>query len=91
MWGQQDFTHNTNNDPDQNGQVGDQRNNPATNGITQGTMSSPQGVFADDNNLIVSDSGNSRVLIYPIVAPNGSLNSYGGVDGTDVDDTNYCY
>ena len=91
VWGQQDFSHVTSNDPDQNNSVGDQRNNPATNGITQGTMFNPQGVFADGSNLIVSDTGNSRVLIYPIVAPNGSLNSYGGVDGTDVDDTNYCY
>ena len=90
VWGQQDFTHTQLNDPDQNGQVGDQRNNPATNGITQGTMSSPQGVFADESNLIVSDSGNSRILIYPIVAPDGNINPYGGVDGSDTDDTNFC-
>ncbi len=62
VFGQQDFTHNAQNDPDQNGQVGDQRKSPATSGITAGTLFAPQGVFASGNELFVTDTSNNRVL-----------------------------
>ncbi|WP_051748817.1 hypothetical protein [Nevskia soli] len=76
VFGQKDFTHITQNDPDQNGAVGDQHFNPATNGVTAGTMSSPQGLYVDaaSNILLVSDNANSRVLGFPASA---------GVDGTE--------
>lgn len=79
VFGQQDFSHTTQNDPDQNGQVGDQRNNPATIGPVNGTLWSPTGVFDDGSgNLYVTDTLNARVLLYP---------AGGGVNGTD---TNLC-
>ncbi|MDB5974938.1 MAG: hypothetical protein JWR07_1698 [Nevskia sp.] len=76
VFGQKDFTHITQNDPDQNGGVGDQTFNPATNGITAGTLFSPQGLYVNAafNILLVSDSANSRVMGFPASA---------GVDGTD--------
>ncbi|HWY23647.1 MAG TPA: hypothetical protein VNX47_01940, partial [Nevskia sp.] len=73
LFGQSDFIHITDNDPDQNNQVGDQRNNPASNGVTAGTLSSPQGVFAGGGQLYVTDDGNNRVLRFPVSA---------GVDGS---------
>jgi sugar lactone lactonase YvrE len=78
VFGQQDFAHNTANDPDQNNQVGDQRNNPATIGPTQGTLNNPRGVTltANGTQLIVSDTANSRVTVYAATA---------GVDGTHTD------
>ena len=77
VFGQQDFTHITQNDPDQDNKVGDQRNNPATLGPTQGTLFNPQGLaMIGTAQLVVTDSGNSRVLLYP-------ANS--GVDGSDTD------
>lgn len=77
VFGQEDFTHITANDPDQNNQVGDQRNNPATLGPTQGTLFNPQGVFATvGGQLLVTDSGNSRVTIYTTAS---------GVDGSHID------
>jgi len=75
VFGQADFTHTQQNDPDQNNQVGDQSHNPATDGITAGTMSSPLGVFANSSNdLFVTDSGNSRVLHFAASS---------GVDGSE--------
>ena len=77
VFGQQDFTHYAANDPDQNNQVGDQRNNPATIGPNQGTLNNPRGVtLTSGGQLIVSDTANSRVLVYAASA---------GVDGTDTD------
>ncbi len=77
VFGQQDFNHNAANDPDQNNQVGDQRNNPATIGPTQGTLNNPRGVtLTSGGQLIVSDTANSRVMVYTASA---------GVDGTDTD------
>jgi hypothetical protein len=80
VWGQQDFGHDTANDPDQNGQVGDQRNNPPTNGVTQSTLDGPTGVYADPVSglLYITDSANERVLVFPISS---------GVNGTY---TNLC-
>ena len=74
VFGQQDFTHITQNDPDQDGKVGDQRKNPATSGITAGTLFAPQGVFAAGNDLFVSDSANNRVLHFAVSS---------GVDGSN--------
>ncbi len=78
VFGQQDFTHITANDPDQNNQVGDQRNNPATIGPTQGTLNNPRGVtlVPGGTQLIVSDTANSRVMVYAAAS---------GVDGTHTD------
>lgn len=71
------FFHDAANDPDQNNQVGDQRNNPATIGPNQGTLNNPRGVtLTSGGQLIVSDTANSRVLVYAASA---------GVDGTDTD------
>ena len=62
------------NDPDQNNQVGDQRNNPATIGPTAGTLNNPRGVtLTSSGQLIVSDTANSRVMVYTASS---------GVDGT---------
>ena len=49
-------------------------------------------VSATLNLLLISDSGNSRVLRFPITGnsstgPNGPY----GVDGTDTDDGNFCF
>ncbi len=75
VFGQSDFTHNTADDPDQNALIGDQRTNPATDGITAGTMDHPTGVFAtSSNDLFVTDSNNNRVLHFAISS---------GVDGTE--------
>ncbi|MDR3417987.1 MAG: NHL repeat-containing protein [Nevskia sp.] len=80
VFGQQDYSHNTANDPDQNNEVGDQRNNPATNGIVNGTLDGPTGVFAlpGGANVYITDSVNNRILVIPI----GNV-----VNGTD---TNLC-
>jgi len=93
LYGQQDFTHVTANDPDQNNQIGDQRQSPNTNGVTAGTFSAPQGVFASAslNIILVTDSVNSRVLQFPITAnPGNNGTGYYAVNGADTDDTNYC-
>ena len=75
VFGQSDFTHIAPNDPDQNSIAGDQRTNPATDGITAGTMDAPTGVFAtSSNDLFVTDSGNNRVLHFAISS---------GVDGSE--------
>jgi len=75
VFGQSDFTHNTADDPDQNSLIGDQRTNPATDGITAGTMDHPTGVFAtSSNDLFVTDSNNNRVLHFAISS---------GVDGSE--------
>ena len=89
VFGQQDFVHSTQNDPDQNNQVNDQRNNPATSGVTAGTMFSPQGLYvnASVNLLLVSDSANSRVLRFPITSATGNY----GVDGSNTTDSNFCF
>jgi hypothetical protein len=92
VFGQADFSHITQNDPDQNSVVGDQRNNPPTPGITAGSMQNPQGVFANAalNVLYVTDTGNSRVLQYTInnsLSPNGTT----GVNGSDPQDVDFCF
>lgn len=73
VFGQADFVHITNNDPDQNNQVGDQSTNPAGNGVTAGTLFAPQGVAVSGSELYVSDTGNNRVLRFAVSS---------GVDGT---------
>ncbi|MFI4979166.1 MAG: hypothetical protein ACHQIO_02345 [Nevskiales bacterium] len=75
LFGQADFIHITQNDPDANASVGNQNFNPATNGVTAGTMFSPQGLYVNAafNILLVSDNANSRVLGFPASA---------GLDGT---------
>ncbi len=94
VYGQQDFTHITQNDPDQDGKIGDQRDSPAGNGITAGTMFSPQGVYvnASLNLILVSDSGNSRITRFPITGPSSTgPNGPYGVDGSDTNDGNFCF
>ncbi len=94
VFGQQDFTHITQNDPDQNGAVADQRNDPATSGVNAGTMFSPQGLYvnASYNVLLVSDSANSRVMRFPIIGTSSAgPNTNYGVDGTNTDDGNFCF
>jgi hypothetical protein len=89
VYGQQDFTHITANDPDQNNQIGDQRNNPVTNGITQGTFFLPQGVtVTTDNQLFITDTANSRVMQFTITKTDGTPT---GVDGSDTQDGNFCF
>jgi hypothetical protein len=76
VFGQEDFSHVTQNDPDQNGQVGDQRNNPPTIGPVDGTLWGPNGVYSSalsTGNVFVTDATNYRLLIYPADA---------GVNGT---------
>ncbi len=71
-----------------------------TNGLNPGSLSGPQGVFATSSQLIVSDTANNRVIIYPnaTAQPNISLaNSTVGqpdgpllrLTGTASVDTNY--
>jgi len=94
VFGQQDFVHNTRNDPDQDGKTGDQRDNPAGSGVTAGTMSSPQGLYvsAPLNLILLADTGNSRILRFPILGPSSTgPNGNYGVDGTDTDDGNFCF
>lgn len=94
VFGQQDFTHITQNDPDQNGAVADQRNDPATSGVAAGTMFSPQGLYvnASYNVLLVSDSANSRIMRFPVIGNSSAgPNTNYGVDGTDTDDGNFCF
>jgi hypothetical protein len=91
VFGQQDFnsSHITANDPDQNGSIGDQRNDPATNGITAGTMFNPQGVLVTSNNqLFVTDTANSRVLLYTTSNTDGTPT---GVDGSNTSDSSHCF
>jgi len=95
IYGQQDFTHVTYDDPDQNNLPGDQRQSPNTNGVTAGTFNGPQGVFSLIDQgfdvILVTDSVNSRVLQYPITAnPGNNGTGYYAVNGADTDDTNYC-
>ncbi|MDR3416488.1 MAG: hypothetical protein P4L83_09910 [Nevskia sp.] len=80
VFGQQDFIQITANDPDQNNLTGDQRSNPATNGVTAGTLSGPTGVYAAPGgaNLYVTDNSNNRILQFPVSS---------GVNGTQ---TNLC-
>ena len=93
VYGQQDFTHVTYDDPDQNNLPGDQRQSPNTDGVTAGTFDAPQGVFASAalNLVLITDSGNSRILQFPINGnPGNNGTSYYAVNGADTDDTNYC-
>ncbi len=65
VFGQQDFSHSSYNDDDQNGTPGDQQNNQSNTNATQNTLHGPSGVFADNNgNLWVSDRTNNRVLAF---------------------------
>jgi len=73
VFGQQDFTHYAANDPDQNNLVGDQRNNPATAGVSAGTLFNPRGVLVNGHDLYVTDAGNNRALHFAVSS---------GVDGT---------
>jgi hypothetical protein len=91
VFGQADFTHVINNDPDQNSQVGDQRNDPATNGVTAGSLYSPQGVYANANlnALYVTDTDNSRILQYTITSNTQTGDT--GVNGSDPQNPDYCF
>jgi len=91
VYGQEDFAHVTDDDPDQNNQPGDQRNNPPTLGITAGTYDDPLGVYANAtlNVVYVTDTGNSRVLQY--TETSGNPLGPTGVNGTDPQDTNFCF
>lgn len=89
VYGQQDFTHITANDPDQNGSIGDQRNDPASNGITAGTFFNPQGVLVTSNNqLFVTDTANSRMMLFTVTNTDGTPT---GVDGSNTTDSNHCF
>jgi hypothetical protein len=96
VFGQADFTHITDNDPDQNSVPGDQRNNPTTNGVTAGTMNDPLGVYANQSLnagqgvLYVTDTDNNRILQYPIL---NALTPTGleGVNGSDTQDSDFCF
>jgi len=66
VYGQQDFTHSAYNDDDQNGIAGDQQNAQSNTNATQNTLHSPNGVFAIDGNIYVSDDANNRVVEYPV-------------------------
>ena len=74
VFGQEDFTHVTANDPDQNGVIGDQSvaGDPLT--PTAGTLNNPDGVTVlGDGSVFVSDEDNHRVLKFPLsAAVNGS-------------------
>jgi hypothetical protein len=92
VFGQGDFSHVTQLDPDQNNVPGDQRNTPPTNGVTAGTMFDPLGVYANAsaNLLYVTDTNNSRVLQYTItnpLTPTGTT----GVNGSDPQDSDFCF
>jgi hypothetical protein len=77
VFGQQDFTHSSYNDDDQNGVAGDQTNGQSNTLATQNTLHSPSGVFADNGgNLWVSDQSNNRIIAFP-------TNS--NIDGSDTD------
>jgi hypothetical protein len=89
VYGQATFTNVTNNDPDQNAKVGDQRNDPNTNGVTAGTLFNPQGVYTSGNDIFITDGSNSRVMIYTILNTDGT--NFTAVDGSNPHDNDHCF
>jgi hypothetical protein len=54
------------------GQLGDTLSAPNANGVSAASMSLPLGVASDGSNLWVADSGNHRVLAFPLATPPGT-------------------
>ncbi|MDB5988518.1 MAG: hypothetical protein JWR16_3571 [Nevskia sp.] len=66
VYGQQDFTHSSYNDDDQNGQPGNQENNQSNTNATQNTLQGASSVFVSGGNIYVGDRGNNRIVEFPI-------------------------
>jgi hypothetical protein len=84
VFGQQDFAHVQYNDDDQNNIAGDQQNNQTNDNPTQNTLHLPQGVFTvlGAAQVFIADSGNSRILQFPIDTIQNNTEVDGYVNGS---------